>query len=176
MDQGTAAIFGAFIGGSVAIGSNLVLESYKRHRDCQGTASALAGEIAALLELAKIRNYVNWLSGLADRFDKGEDVPFPAILADERRGLDPVVRAHLDRFGHLPDDLPERVVLFHSYLLGIKTDLLRLTAGEFKGRPKAAAGILREDLELWAKTAVPLGHQLVSDLRAVVHKRWLGIF
>lgn len=174
MNPGSAAILGAFIGGGAVIGSNVILESYKRHRDRQGTASALAGEIAAALAMAQARHYVENFTVIAERLEHGDERPFPAIVSDDHRGLEPVLRAYLYRIGMLPGDLPERVAQFYSYLGGIKTDLLRLADGEFRGRPADAAVLTREDLRLWVTDSVPLGQRLVTDLRAVARRRWFG--
>lgn len=176
MDSSSAAILGAFIGGTAIVGSYVILESYKRHRDRQGTASAFAGEIAAELRMGEARKYVENFTTIAAQLEQGDERPFPAIVSGEHRGPEPALRPLRDRIGMLPGDLPERVAQFHLYLGAIRTDLLRLAEGEFRGRPADAAILIREDLHLWVNDTVPLGRQLVTDLRALVRRRWFGLF
>jgi hypothetical protein len=63
IDPGIAALFGAAIGASAGIAGGVALEAYRRRRDRQGTASALAGEISSILFMVERRRYVDHFEG-----------------------------------------------------------------------------------------------------------------
>jgi hypothetical protein len=101
VDQATAALLGAFIGASAGITSGVALEMYKRWRDRQGTASALAGEIASILYMTEKRGHVALFENALPTLDAGQDVSVPDI-APGREFRDPVADRYLDRLGLLP--------------------------------------------------------------------------
>jgi hypothetical protein len=170
MNQAVAVLLGAIFG---AILSGVGLESYKRHRDRQGTASAIAGEIFAILQMSAKRNYVSWFHGMLSTLDSGTDLKVPDILRRPIE-LDPVISKYLDRIGLLGEDLPERIVTFYHQIMGIRSDLARLADGKFDGVPNASqikANLIREDLALWDET-VALGNTLRDELRAIAIEPW----
>jgi hypothetical protein len=163
MDPALAALLGVAIGGVFGIAGGVVLEAYKRRRDRQGTASALAGEIASILFLADRRGYVAFFEGILPRLGAGENVPI-GNFAPSADQPDPVAKAFIDRLGLLPGQLPERVVRFYSMTTGIRRDLERMAKGEFDVAGKIF--IIKQDLEIW-REAVLLGNELVAELRQV---------
>ena len=171
MNQASAALLGAFIGASAGVTGGVVLEWYKRRRDRQGTASAVAGEIASILYMTERRNHPAFFERMLPKLDAGEDVPVPAIApGDDQRDL--VADRYLDRLGLLPSDYAERVIRFYTLVVGFRADVRRMTSGEFKGKPSVMASIIREDLEVW-REATQLGHQLVTELGKVATPfRW----
>jgi hypothetical protein len=162
MDTGAAGLLGAAIGASAAIGGNLMLEAYKRRRDRQGVASALAGEIATILYMAERRKYVEHFTNVVlPQLEQGIDVKIPHFTP-ERDYRDPVIDRCLDKLPLLPGHLAERIVRFYSMLSGIRADLYRMAEGEGDVAWKAA--IIREDLDLW-KDTVSVGNEIVTELR-----------
>ena len=101
IDPAIAALLGAAIGAGAGIAGGILLEAYKRRRDRQGTASALAGEISSILYLVDRRNYVAFFEEMLPRIGAGENVPIGNFApgADHR---DPVLEAFIDRLGLLP--------------------------------------------------------------------------
>src|SRR5260221_1981434 len=95
MSKALAAILGA-IGGAIL--SGILLEAYKRHRDRQGAASAIAGEIFAILQMSARRNYVPWLQPILPQLDSAIHVPLSDILRQPIQ-LDPVTSTYRDRLG-----------------------------------------------------------------------------
>ena len=171
MDQATAALLGAFIGASAGVTGGLALEGYKRRRDRQGTASALAGEIASLLYMTKKRGHVEYFQQLLPHLDGGRDVPV-SVLTPPGDYRDPVAERYIDRLGLLPSDYAERIVRFYTLLAGVRGDVRRMASGEFKGNPSAMADVIRANLPVWAE-AMQLGEQLVVELRKVATPiRW----
>ena len=171
MDQATAALLGAFIGASAGITGGVVLEMYKRRRDRQGTASAIAGEIASILDMTEKRRYVAYFEDALAALDAGKDVLVPDMVpgGDFR---DPVVDRYLDRLGLLPSNLPERIVRFYALLAGVRADIHRAASGEFAGKPAMMAALIREDLIFWQEAA-RLGQGVIIDLRKSILPRQL---
>ena len=71
MTAALTALLGVILG---AILSGVLLESYKRHRDRQGTASALAGELFSILQMSHRRNYAATFTHFATELDAGRPI------------------------------------------------------------------------------------------------------
>lgn len=170
MDQALAALGGAVIGSLTGIGSGLLLENYKRHRDQCGVASSLSGEIASIMAMAKKRNHVANFTHLAQRAEHGEDVTVGPIVQQPHEPPH-VFAKNIDRLGLLSGDLPSRIATFYTFVMGVRIDVGRLASREFAGKPKSAAIIIRQNLSLWREVEV-LGNALVTDLNAVALARW----
>ena len=106
MIQGLFALLGAVLG---VLLSGVAAESYKRHRDRQGAASAIAGEILAVLNLTEKRNYIAAFIYIAEELEAGRPTKVPDIL-QRPITLEPVVTAYLDRLGLFGGTVPERPV------------------------------------------------------------------
>jgi hypothetical protein len=172
MSPGTSAVLGAFIGASAGIGSGILLEMYRRHRDTRGTALALAGEIASLLHMAEVRRYVPAFERFLAELREGHDVSIPRITHG-RDYRDPVADRYLDKIGYLPGDLPERIVRFYAVLSGIRHDLDRMSSGEVDLQGKA--NLIAEDLSLWDDND-DLSEKLIEELRQVGRQPcWHGL-
>jgi hypothetical protein len=171
MDQATAALLGAFIGASAGVTSGVALEMYKRRRDRQGVASAVAGEIASILYMTNKRGHVGYFERLLPTLDSGLDLEVP-IAAIVPRGdyRDPVADKYMDRLGLLPSDYAERIIRFYTLLAGVRLDIKRLTSGEYNGDPSAMASLIREDLQVWAE-ATQLGEQIEVHPVSTGHRR-----
>jgi hypothetical protein len=170
VDQAWAALGGALLGSSAGIGSGLMLENYKRHRDRCGVASSLAGEIASILGMAEMRRHVEYFMALAERAERGEGIVVEPVVLHPHE-LPPVIAKNLDRLGLLPGDLPSRVITFYTYVMGVRGDIGRLAAGEYAQRPGNAAVVIRQDLALWEETRAT-GRALVSDLTVISSASW----
>ena len=167
MSQIFAVLLGAII---TVIFSGILLESYKRHRDLQGTASAVAGEIYSIIHMTERRRTAAQFAMLLTQLEAGEKVEFPNITGGDPPKIDPVIEKYLDRIGLLPSNLPEGIATFYTYMRGIRIDLVNLSRGEFSDT-KTQAAVIRADLVLWADT-VQLGNSLWFDLRTIAAKVW----
>jgi hypothetical protein len=96
--------------------SGILLESYKRHRDLQGTASAIAGEIYSIIHMSEKRQHAAHFAMLLTRLEAGEEAEFPNITGGDPPNIDPVIEKHFDRVGLLPHNLPERIATFYTYM------------------------------------------------------------
>ena len=177
MSSGMAGLVGALIGAIAVFGSGILVEGYERHRDRQGIASALAGEIAGALYMSHRRKYAEYFEKIVlPQLTLGQNVVVPKMVSVEGflrlEDAFPVIGKYLDKLGLLPISLPERIVKFYQFVLGIRLDIQRLAAGEFDADLARKAGIIKEDLDLWKETVI-LGDQLVSDLRKVARSRFI---
>lgn len=157
-----------------ALISGVGLESYKRHCDKQGVASALAGEIFAIIQMSEKRNYVEYYKSVLKiiRDDK-IDVKLPNIIGDTSSGLDPIFNNNIDKLGLLnaTTKLPERIAIFYSYLQGIRLDLITLAKEDFSQDLLVKAEIIEEDLKLWAET-VKIGNGIWNELTLISRTPW----
>jgi hypothetical protein len=173
MDQGTAAILGAFIGASAAMGSNLLVEAYKRHRDRQGAAAALAASIQATIDLARRRGYVGLFNHYVAELRAGRDVKIPTLVKALGQ-IDPITDRYIDRLGMFGGALSFEIAYFFSVVIGIRLDLERMGAGEFDGNLGGKVHVLTEDLQLW-QDAERRGIEAARQLRLDA-SRWFGCF
>ncbi len=155
------------------MGSGVLLESYKRHRDMRGTAAAIAGEIFALLDIAERRRHVESFSDILKTLDTGVDVTLSDIVGTTTPQLDPVIDRHIERLGLLPTDqeLAKNITTFYTYLQGIRIDLIKLSNPAAASSVKEKAFIIREDLKLWQET-VHLGKKIIEELDKVADTAW----
>jgi hypothetical protein len=165
------AFLGAVLG---ALLTGVATESYKRQRERHGVASAIDGEIRAILEMTRRRKYVEYYAACAKDLRAGNPV---AITDTLRRPLtlDPIMASVTDRIGVLGEDLPGQVVTFYTRIMGIRLDLLNLADGKWDGNLDSKRSVIEEDLALWSETAVD-AEKLCATLRAIVAEKWLWFF
>ena len=167
MSQAVAALIGVML---TVVFSGIFLESYKRHRDQQGVASAVAGEIYSLIYITDKRQTPKQFAFLLSQLEAGIKIEWPDITGSDPGEDDPVVRRNWEKIGLLPGNLPERIATFYTYLKGIRLDVRNLAKGTFKD-PIAQAAIVRADLLIWADS-IELGNALWSDLRRIAAAPW----
>jgi hypothetical protein len=158
-----AAIITVFFGG-------IVLESYKRHRDLQGVASALAGEIFSIIYISRTRQHAKNFAYLLANLRAGQTIEWPDITGADPTQDDPVVKANLDRIGLLPRNIPQRLATFYAYMRGIRIDIVNLSKGVFNNS-EAQANIVSADLAIWEE-ASRLGDDLCQELRDIALTSW----
>ena len=164
---------GTLIGAILVFITGILLESYRRFNECQGVASAIAGEVFAIMQIAKKRRHEERFSDILSVLKSGNDVPIQNIIGSNDTKLDPVIDKYIDRIGLLypKSGLPKKIVTFYTYLNGIRIDILRLFKGEFK-TPQEKEFVIEEDLELWRDT-VKLGEDILHELDAIAEKTWI---
>ena len=170
MEQTLIGLIGVILG---AILSGVFLESYKRHHDRQGTASAIAGEIHSILHFTQRQHHVDhldWFRNALVRLENGEQVNIPEIFAPPVQ-IDPVFAEYLDEIGSLRGTLPERITTFYTNLMSIRHDIRNLVDGKLDGDLAFKAAMIREDLALWEETC-RAGLALRDDLRAIAAASW----
>jgi hypothetical protein len=164
---GYAAILAALI---TVLFAGIALESYKRHRDLQGVASALAGEIFAIVHISRKREHAKNFAILLANLRAGQTIEWPDVTGGDPSQDDPIIKSSLDRVGLLPSNIPERIATFYSYMRGIRIDIMNLSKGTFKD-PHAQANIISADLVIWDE-ASKLADDLWRDLRNIAATPW----
>ncbi|MGD0106075.1 MAG: hypothetical protein ABSC06_18850 [Rhodopila sp.] len=167
LGQITATVLVALIS---VVFSGILLESYKRHRDLQGVASALAGEIFSIIHISQKREHARQFALLLANLEAGQIVNWPDITGGDPSQNDPVVKSQAERIGLLPNNIPERIATFYHHMRGIRIDIVNLSKGVFK-EPKIQAAIIRADLMMW-DDAVRIGNDLWRDLRNISTEHW----
>lgn len=167
------AFLAALVGALAVVTSGILLEDYKRHRDRQGAASALAGEICSILHMTEQRQYVQAFQGFLARLEAGQQVSVFDIGVTPGK-LDPVIEKYIDRLGLLDADLPERIAIFYMQLNGIRLDIANLAAGRWDRDIARKAALIREDLRLWDETASLGQAVLVGNFIRAGKKRRIG--
>jgi hypothetical protein len=152
--------------------SGIVLMSFKRHLDRQGVASAIGGEIYSILHMEEKRQTAHYFASLLPRLHAGEHLTYPDLTggASDPQKLPPIFEKNIDKVGLLPENLPERVVTFHTYLRGIQVDTWNLVKGTFP-EPAAQANVIQADLALWGD-AQQLGASIGVELRRLATTKW----
>jgi hypothetical protein len=150
--------------------AGIALESYKRHRDLQGVASALAGEIFSIVHISRKREHAKSFAMLLANLRAGQSIEWPDVTGGDPTQDDPVVKNNLDRVGLLPHNIPERIATFYSYMRGIRVDIANLSKGAFKDA-NAQANIISADLVIWDE-ASKLADDLWRDLRNIAATPW----
>ncbi len=165
--------FLAFIGAVLgALLTGVFAESYRRHRDRQGIASSIRGEISAILDMTKRRNYVATFAQIVADLRAAKPSRVPDIL-QRPIALDPIISRVAERIGILDGDLPERIVSFYSRLMGIRLDIQKLADGIWDYDLNVKAAVIDEDLGLWAETH-GIGMKVCGDLTDVSNEKWFG--
>lgn len=164
------AVIVALVGAGALLASHILHESYKRHSERQGVASAIAGEIHSILHITERRNHEETFKRLLQELRAGRDIHVGNFIA-KPFDIDPIAAAHLARIGVLGGQLPEQVATFYTYLQGIRQDLYRMSQGEFGNDLSVKAELIAQDLEIWSDTKT-LGSRLTKKLKALAKQDW----
>jgi hypothetical protein len=111
------------------------------------------------------RGHPAYFERMLPKLDAGQEVSVPDIMpGDDQR--DVVADRYIDRLGLLPSGYAERIIRFYTLVVGVRLDVRRMAAGEFKDKPSAMAALIREDLKVW-REARQLGQELAVELHKV---------
>jgi hypothetical protein len=111
------------------------------------------------------RGHPAYFERMLPKLDAGQEVSVPDIMpGDDQR--DVVADRYIDRLGLLPSGYAERIIRFYTLVVGVRLDVRRMAAGEFKDKPSAMTALIREDLKVW-REARQLGQELAVELHKV---------
>ncbi|WP_158885193.1 hypothetical protein [Rhodanobacter sp. L36] len=148
------AVAGAIIVGYLA---HFVSEDYRRFRDGQTLAAALAGEIGSFLEA--VSPVQSTFPSLAEMFDRGEKPNFPSFESP----VNPVFDACVERLGLLGLQNAKDVAYVYQQLAAFRTGFKWLCLDSDRLGPRACATTVRLCIER-VKSAEDRGTPLVSRL------------
>ena len=116
---GTHAIAGGIL-------SNLVLDRQRLKQQERSLALSFRGEITAILEVVKERNYVNRFTQVAEQIERTHEPFFaPFRLALVRPGA----QENVGQLGLLKSPLPEELPLFYTRLASVMEDIASMGDG-----------------------------------------------
>ncbi|SEF15208.1 hypothetical protein SAMN05444161_9214 [Rhizobiales bacterium GAS191] len=160
MTVAIALIVGVSAGGSLAFLAGWVLRDLSRRRMRRNLASALIGEIAAVLRIVEVHDVVSRLARCADGPDAAE-----LSLAGFALPQFVIFQSSARRLALLRSPLPRQIAYFYARLGGLKADLRTLAAarGERTEHSRTVLIELRETLDV--------ADDILRGLRASVSKR-----
>lgn len=129
--EAIAALFGAFVGAAGPIAVNLINDRVQRKRRAKQISLAVAGEVAAILEIIRRRNYLEGIRKAESDAETGN--PWFIKIRITREYF-PVVEAALVDLGILPDELPSLIPRFLTLAKSALEDLQALDGGHWNDR------------------------------------------
>jgi hypothetical protein len=161
--DGLIGIFGVVIGAILGGAANLVVEYFKQRSERRGAASAIAGEISAIIDVTELRGLVKYFEALPAKLRSSAPPSPPWFILDTSVDATPVIKAYVGKIGSLGGDLPRRVAHFYSLYQSVRTEIRILTA---ETNPISAANRIDSTLPIWYR-AKREGQALIGDLLAL---------
>lgn len=165
----------AFIGAGVALATAIIsgygLENYRRHKDRQGIASALYGEISALMNITRENDVVAALKQLISEIEANVNFPLGSI-STPIANVNPVFDKLADKIGLLSYDTPEYLARFYNGLMGYRKTFSELYMGSYDKYPDKRLAALRSIVKI-AEESERISGILLPKLLDASNKRWL---
>jgi hypothetical protein len=156
MEHVLAVFGGALIGATAVLCSGFVVETYRRHRDRQAMALAIAGEISALTNATERRRAIEVLPSALRRLDVGV-----SPLEGYSRVHPPTIERFMEKVGLLGGDFPFRIAAYGVHLREYREILGRVSNDKLDCAAKASA--IRDACASWDE-AYDLARDLMDDL------------
>jgi hypothetical protein len=159
MDEASAALMGAVIGASATLLADYFREKREIARRAEQIALAAAGEISALMEIVRRRDYIKSIQELERAAAQGEAIKFTVRIT---HNYFPVLEASVVELGILPDDLPSLIPRFLTFAKSALEDIQAIEGGFWDERPvnqwQSGYGELAQVLE----DAMGVGTQILA--------------
>ncbi|MCS3862942.1 hypothetical protein GGP86_002731 [Salinibacter ruber] len=137
MNQLLAPILSSLVGGLLVAIPTLWKIYRSDRRQTARVASAFRGEISAILNLYRRREYLALhKERLREWEEKNDEVSFPSDY--EERTRDRIYQSNASRIGLLPGPIPGKIATFYTLLDGIHEDLAKMSRGALKSVPREA--------------------------------------
>jgi len=162
MDAG-GTIIGIVLGAIFGGAGKILFDHYQRIRERNGIASAIAGEISAIIYGAETSQLAQAYAATATRLRTPTPPPPPWAYYDLTYKPYPVLEAYIGRVGALGGQLPARAAHFYTLLDTIRLKQKILASGFYNTNPLGAAAEIDAGLALWAIASTE-GKLLVQDL------------
>ena len=157
------------IGGALAIagafGGAFYVERLKTNNDRRRMASAFAGEICGILEIAKVRQVKEQFEYALNHYSDPKNPVYEKWvwpMTDEYYFQ--VYRGNVDKIGLFDPPIPNNIAIFYTLSFGIVEDLKNM--GEHIQDRKGMIAAMRNDLEIIGRIE-ELGQQLVIHLEKI---------
>lgn len=163
----SAGFAGTLVGAGISYLAQRNAHNSQRREDAAALASALGAEIAAYLELMKIRDHVANAKALAAGLRDGRIEQIRGFLDEEAKPLDefPFFKSAIGRLGSLGPDLSASVATYYTLISAVQVTVIAAQRGRYDSVGAARkAEIVEHEAALWQK-ALSLGEQLLPKLR-----------
>ncbi len=165
MDSGLAGIIGAGIGGLIALVSGPYMQVLRERKHSRSLAAAFAGEIGAILEVARFAKPKMTFEGYLNELRSGADIALPFVIRDVK--FEDVYRTNVANIGMLPDRLPRDVAVFYTLLFNMRDDLASVERGDYDSRGlETKIRLVEACMRMWDEIE-ERGRDLVKRLESV---------
>lgn len=149
-------LIGVVLGGALVIVSNYLMHRWQLSAEKKSVSQALAGEIAALLDIADIRGYESYLEGVIRQAQaNATPAQFWFCLTQEYFS---VFKSNVGKLGMLEAPLPGDIARFYAQLFAMLEDIEAMAKGQ-----KYEESELRALLQLFRDTK-KLGRDIVRKI------------
>jgi hypothetical protein len=156
------------VGGAIGIAGSILAPTYleysRRKAERLSLAGAFVGEISALIEICKRRQYIENIRALINEAKTKQAEPNKNVWFhfSVRRNPFPVYDANVTRLGILSDPLPGQIARFYTQSSSILEDIADMREGKFQRNRDESIRCLEALLKLFEDTQA-LGTKIVSD-------------
>lgn len=131
MDSSIAALLGALIGATGPILVHFLTDNAQRRQKARQLSLAIAGELAAVSEIVRRRQYLEGIAELKMAATTGNILHFNARISFD---YFPVISGSMNDLGILPGELPVLIPRFLTFAKSVLEDMHSLTHGEWGQR------------------------------------------
>ncbi|ACL60466.1 conserved hypothetical protein [Methylobacterium nodulans ORS 2060] len=139
-----------------------------RRRRQRNLASALVGEIVAVLRAIETHDVLARLDHVAAAFASTAGPTLPRIPAT-------VYRAYAGRLDRLDAPLPRKITYFYTRLQMLQGDLATLNLRQIQDRPAVSAAGFALELARDLRDTLAVGDEILRDLRPLLARRRLHV-
>jgi len=156
------------VGGAIGIAGSIIaptwLEYSRRKHEQESLTGAFVGEISAVLEICKRRQYIESIRALITEAKAQQAEPNKSVWFhfSVRRNPFPVYDANVSRLGLLNDPLPRQIARFYTQSSSILEDIADMREGKIQRNRDESIRCLEALLELFEDTQA-VGQKIVSD-------------
>jgi len=169
MMQLLAVIVGGLIATAGGLYANLFIERERRKRESRNLALAFKGEITALLEHIKERQYAQRFGEVIAEIEQTRQpflMPFRVRFRYDR-----VYDSNVSRIGTLNEPLPELIPLFYIHVNAILEDLLSMGDETYAGLELDILVRIYKDVQRVLGEAIKVGEEILEHIDELYPKR-----
>jgi hypothetical protein len=139
-------LLAVIVGAVISFMSTLSIQAWTHRRERKSLHGALVGEISAILEIIRRRNYIPTLQEVIARMEEGGvSTPFVVSVTQEYFS---VYKNNVSRLGLLRPPLPQKIATFYTLCFSIVEDLKSISApNNFSAKSNDAEGAAQFDSE-----------------------------
>ncbi len=141
------------------------MQMLRERKHSQSLAAAFAGEIAAILEVARFAKPAMTFDEYLKELRAGNDIALPFVIRDVK--FEDVYRTNVAHIGMLPRRLPRDVAVFYTLLFNLRDDLAAVERGDYDNRGlETKIRLVEACMRMWDEIE-ERGRDLVKQLESV---------